>query len=170
MHAQRRSGLISEAAESAIVVTTAEEASILSAYGIIKELAAAKVANIKIFVERAKTPHQAAEVHGRLRRTARRMLGIDLELAGYALFDARVRSAAAKWPPQVPPLRTEMSGTWRKQVGWDKRSAVPPKETKQTWWECALLVPPYNKKKKNNSTCPNLRPIMGEHYRQAICR
>jgi flagellar biosynthesis protein FlhG len=102
------------AAELAIVVTTAEPASILGAYGVIKELAAAKVEKIKTFVNQIERPHQAEEVHERLRRTARRMLGIDLEPAGYAFYDTRVRAAAAEWPLRVPPLRMEMSGTWRK--------------------------------------------------------
>jgi flagellar biosynthesis protein FlhG len=161
---------LAAAAESAVVVATADPASSLGAYETIKELAAAKVNTIYIAVNQIAPSDSAEAIHERLARTSRRMLGVLLESAGRVPFDARFNSAARRRKPLVycePKSLASQSIRALAGILANKMRDCPDFRKSEMG-----TVPLQNKmsqildNKENNSTYSIPRPIMREHYGQ----
>ena len=91
-------------ADELLLVTTPEPTAMMDAYTLLKAVAAAKaesLAHVRLVVNMVTHRADADRVHQRLEETAKRFLGISLDLAGYVFCDGHVGRAVQKQQPLV---------------------------------------------------------------------
>lgn len=90
------------AADEVVVMTTPEPTSIADGYAVIKSISREKgFGRLRVVVNQARSPFEAARVVDRIRMVARRFLGIKVEGLGYVMADDHVGQAVRKKRPFV---------------------------------------------------------------------
>ena len=85
------------AADEVIVMTTPEPTAIADGYAVIKSISREKgFGRLRVVVNQARSPFEAARVVERIRMVARRFLGIEVDGLGYVMADDHVGQAVRK--------------------------------------------------------------------------
>jgi len=89
-------------ADDLVLVTTPEAPAVMDAYALLKAVATAgpePLGRVRLVVNMVTHRREADRVHGRLRATAERFLGVDIDLLGYVFCDGHVGRAVQKQQP-----------------------------------------------------------------------
>lgn len=90
------------AADETLVLTTPEPTAIADSYALIKSVSREKgYGRIRLIVNQAQSPFEAARVSERIRSVARRFLGVEVDDLGYILTDPHVPQAVRRKRPFV---------------------------------------------------------------------